>query len=42
MLEICDADEALIALATWHRQYIIKHSNYELNSEASNIRYMAH
>jgi len=29
MLEICNADEALIALAIWNRQYIIKHSNYE-------------
>jgi hypothetical protein len=42
MLEICDADEALIALATWNKQYIIKHSNYELNSAASGIRYIAH
>jgi hypothetical protein len=38
MLEICDADEALIALAAWNRQYIIKHSNYESKSEASDIR----
>jgi hypothetical protein len=32
----------LIALATWNRQYKIKHSNYELNSEACDIRYKAH
>ena len=38
MLDICDADEALIALATWNRQYKIKHSNYEVNSEGSDIR----
>jgi len=42
MLEICYADETLIALATWNKQYKIKHSNYELNSEASDIRNIAY
>jgi hypothetical protein len=42
MLEKGYADKALIALTTWNRQYIFKHSNYESNSEASDIRYIAH
>lgn len=39
---MCDANKALIALATWNRQYIMKHSNYEVKSAVSDIRYIAH